>query len=630
MCGIVVGLTFGNKLSKTDEAIRQKLLRYFTTELIILTEERGKDATGAVVLFSDGRYAGLKRGDKSTEWLARFSDTKDFWGGFMKVWRENEVPGKVVLGHCRQGTHGDKEDNANNHPIKVGNIIGIHNGQIRNHDIIFENLGCKRDGKVDSEAVFRMFDHFTNGGKEPFTMDMCQEVVRRIDGEFAVVAFNADNPDQVPIFRDRRPAYFVLLRRYGILLIVSESKFWTQAHFQYERMIGYNPDLFGTKKMPSFLDKGEVESKELQDDHCMLFDLTKVVTMDTKIDDLGELKRMERQSKIWDTRIIKPAYTRSAATYSTGASTPNVGARTTKTSTTATSGSNIPDDQKRRVWDKVTKRYKIKVGDLIIDENDELVLETIEGEVVDDKKDDKKDDKSTSVVLVDEDDQDVVASISAEPTGAEEEPEEKATTTTPAVEDATDYSTDAKSGSEDSDGTVFETTGKVVEVNLKKIPAEVLEAARTAYDAIPVQNKGFDNMEDMLTQLNIESEVKAKDLGPLLVANRASSLAWKQGYAACVMDLMQDPKESKLPVTKRREKHIAALKAMVIIMAKTLSELKSGSKTVSDLTQTKLANVALAHQVKVNPLDFFPLFNEHERKIVAEVGSIITKADDYK
>jgi len=41
MCGIVVGLAFG-KLNKRDEDVRQRLLRYFTTELLIATEDSSK------------------------------------------------------------------------------------------------------------------------------------------------------------------------------------------------------------------------------------------------------------------------------------------------------------------------------------------------------------------------------------------------------------------------------------------------------------------------------------------------------------------------------------------------------------------------------------------------------------
>ena len=122
MCGIVGALAFG-KMNKKDEAIRQRVMRYFTEELLIETEDRGKDATGAAILFEGGNYVGIKRGDKATTFLSKFGRNKDTYGGFLEIWRKCDKPVKVYLGHCRAGTVGEKEENANNHPIKIDNLL---------------------------------------------------------------------------------------------------------------------------------------------------------------------------------------------------------------------------------------------------------------------------------------------------------------------------------------------------------------------------------------------------------------------------------------------------------------------------------------------------------------------------
>jgi hypothetical protein len=602
MCGIVVGLSFG-KLSIKDEIVRQKLIRYFTTELMIETEDRGKDASGGVVLFNDGRYHGIKRGDKVTVWFAKFGETKDYWGSFLKVWRENENPSKVVLGHCRQGTHGDKEDNANNHPIKVGNIVGIHNGQFKNHDIIFENLGCKRDGKVDSEAVFRLFDHFTNGGKEPFTLDMCQQVVSRLDGEFAVVAFNADNLDQVPVFRDRRPVEFILLKRYGILLMISEHKFWTNVHFQYERLINYNPDLFGVKKMPSFLDKGEIESKELPDDHCMLFDLTKTVTMDSKIEDLGESKRMERLNKIWDTRYVKPF--QAVTNTHTGAAVKTAN----QSSASAPTVNSWDKDKKRRVWDKTLGKYRAKIGDRIVNDENEIILDAKDVTVISEVSGNKTE----------------TSSLPTEPEAVLTAVPDEKTTGSPTYEDTTDYDAPVAAGSEDSKSVddIIE-AGNMIEVDMKEIPASVLESARVAYDALPMEKRGFRTEEDLLTELQFKDRDAAINCGMVVVASRAASNSWKQGYAACLMDLLEEPKGDK---EVKREKHIAALKTLVVIMAKFYKSTKAGMK--ADSAAAVLASAAMDGNRFVKATELLPIFNTCDRGEVAEISRIISQADDY-
>ena len=116
MCGIVVALAFG-KLNEKDEVIRQGVMQYLTTELLIATEERGKDATGASILFDDGKYAGLKRGQRAADYLSIFGESKEWYGSLLKVWREHKTHSRVFLGHCRAATVGDKEDNENNHSI---------------------------------------------------------------------------------------------------------------------------------------------------------------------------------------------------------------------------------------------------------------------------------------------------------------------------------------------------------------------------------------------------------------------------------------------------------------------------------------------------------------------------------
>lgn len=59
-----------------------------------------------------------------------------------------------LVGHVRFATHGSPEDNRNNHPLQHGNIIGVHNGILRNHDEILKITG-REDPKtlVDSEAI---------------------------------------------------------------------------------------------------------------------------------------------------------------------------------------------------------------------------------------------------------------------------------------------------------------------------------------------------------------------------------------------------------------------------------------------------------------------------------------------
>jgi glucosamine 6-phosphate synthetase-like amidotransferase/phosphosugar isomerase protein len=64
-----------------------------------------------------------------------------------------------VLVHVRDYTKGHPSLEANNHPVRHGSVVGVHNGIIRNDEEIFASHGFKRasrDMTVDSEAIFAL------------------------------------------------------------------------------------------------------------------------------------------------------------------------------------------------------------------------------------------------------------------------------------------------------------------------------------------------------------------------------------------------------------------------------------------------------------------------------------------
>lgn len=293
MCGIVGQLAFG-ECDKEMEATRQESMIFFGSELLQMTQEKGKDATGVSLLFGDGNYIGLKMGIPSIDFISRYGKTNKEYGGFIKVWRKSSKTGKVFLGHCRQTTRGSALDNDNNHPIKVGEIIGIHNGTIQNDDTIFEKLSCDRTGVVDSEAIFRLLHHYTKNGTEPFTIDMMKEVVRKLAGTFAVMAFSGNNPYQVCAFRDRRPIEMALIKPLKLALCATERKFIETSIYRYNKYINlYMPG----SKFPT-LRKDDVEFKALIDDSAVIFDLRTEVNKDTEIGDLYDWEKMPRE-RVW-------------------------------------------------------------------------------------------------------------------------------------------------------------------------------------------------------------------------------------------------------------------------------------------------------------------------------------------
>ena len=71
------------------------------------------------------------------------------------------IPTEAVeaLVHVRDYTKGHPSIAANNHPVRHGPVVGIHNGIIVNDDELFEQHGWRRaepEMTVDSEAIFAL------------------------------------------------------------------------------------------------------------------------------------------------------------------------------------------------------------------------------------------------------------------------------------------------------------------------------------------------------------------------------------------------------------------------------------------------------------------------------------------
>lgn len=79
-------------------------------------------------------------------------------------------PTGEVLVHVRDFTKGHPTILANNHPVRHGRVVGIHNGIIANDDELFARHGLLREEpemSVDSEAIFALVDAF---GTSPETL----------------------------------------------------------------------------------------------------------------------------------------------------------------------------------------------------------------------------------------------------------------------------------------------------------------------------------------------------------------------------------------------------------------------------------------------------------------------------
>ncbi|MDQ2969492.1 MAG: hypothetical protein M3R37_14415 [Actinomycetota bacterium] len=138
MCGIA-----GYSLTPSSRIDR----RLAAQALFAAIAERGADAVGYAHRSSGGEIEVHKQRSGASAILDRV-----------------EIPATAteVLVHVRDYTKGHPRIAANNHPIRHGPVVGVHNGIIFNDDDLLENHDCARmepGMTVDSEAIFALAAH---------------------------------------------------------------------------------------------------------------------------------------------------------------------------------------------------------------------------------------------------------------------------------------------------------------------------------------------------------------------------------------------------------------------------------------------------------------------------------------
>lgn len=159
-------------------------------------KEAGQDAGGVL---ADELLRGIsQRGGHATGAAWWEADTvwyqKQPVGVEEFLYRYDSVPNGATsaLLHTRYATKGDTQIEANNHPIVVGDIVGIHNGVVWNDLELHAEFGCwDREATVDSEAVFGALAY---GEVSPL------EVLEKVDGTAALAWFDSE-PGRINLAR---------------------------------------------------------------------------------------------------------------------------------------------------------------------------------------------------------------------------------------------------------------------------------------------------------------------------------------------------------------------------------------------------------------------------------------------
>ena len=116
-----------------------------------------------------------------------------------------------VLVHVRDYTKGHPTIEANNHPIRHGSVVGIHNGIIVNDEQIFAHYGFERahpEMTVDSEAIFALAEHAQGS----------PEALEELHGAMATAWLDERVSSTLFLARARRPAALGRKQEQGAVL----------------------------------------------------------------------------------------------------------------------------------------------------------------------------------------------------------------------------------------------------------------------------------------------------------------------------------------------------------------------------------------------------------------------------
>ncbi len=170
MCGIA-----GYSLSP-DSRVKRTLA---AQALLAGISERGADAVGYAVRDLDGAI-----------------DVTKLRGGASALLDEIAVPASAsqALLHVRDFSKGHPDVEANNHPIRHGSVVGVHNGVIANDDELFAHYELHRftpEMTVDSEIIFALMAHHAHRPR----------ALRKLHGTMAAAWLDEARPQSVFLAR---------------------------------------------------------------------------------------------------------------------------------------------------------------------------------------------------------------------------------------------------------------------------------------------------------------------------------------------------------------------------------------------------------------------------------------------
>ncbi len=157
-------------------------------ELFLLSESRGKEASGVAIQVDDWNV--VRRSPQPASHLIRTKEYREVIGETHKriaKRKSGDVPLQFV-GHSRLVTNGKETKDDNNQPVDRSNTSGVHNGIIVNVSDIWEkHPEIERRTELDSESFFALLENKVEAGAK--TEEALQDCFGEIEGMASIAGF---------------------------------------------------------------------------------------------------------------------------------------------------------------------------------------------------------------------------------------------------------------------------------------------------------------------------------------------------------------------------------------------------------------------------------------------------------
>ena len=212
MCGI-----FG-LITTSESKFKQKDFATIIKRLFILSESRGKDASG-LMLLTDASLTVFKRSLPAK----KIVKTMEFISEVNRFSTHVRNPGEALgfMGHARMVTNGSEDNHDNNQPVLSHDMCMLHNGIIVNDKELWSEFpGLTREYEVDTEIALNLIYYYKQMNLN--LLDAFISASSHLQGANSIALISADE-DALILATSNGSLYFSVSLAQNELIFASEK-----------------------------------------------------------------------------------------------------------------------------------------------------------------------------------------------------------------------------------------------------------------------------------------------------------------------------------------------------------------------------------------------------------------------